>query len=212
MNTKDFVYRLLDAGKQLVKNDPHPEFRPEVAVLSSLMDFPCDFKNGKCADKLRSPKCCCANCAYSMGHFGRTWPNDLFTLDKYAKMFTVKNGFWRPGKGCILHRHMRSLTCAFYVCYGISKKFDKRNDQTMGRLREVVGRYTACSYRFGGRSGAHHKEVVKTEKELTKAVAEIMLEKKLYFDLSNKELVIMAKPATMVSHFSARVVLQRSQP
>jgi len=199
MNIRDFVYCLLTHGKQLVSHHPHTEFRPEVAVLSSLMDFPCDFDeqstfpDGKCAAKRHSPKCCCINCSFSVGHFGNKWPNDLYTLKRYAKRFTAKNGFWRPDKGCILPRHMRSLTCAFYLCYEIRDEFNKRNNKELCQLRVVVREYTDCSYRYGKREGTQHKEIKKSEEKLTETVNQIMIKEKLYFDTSKMKLVNVAK-------------------
>lgn len=193
MNTKDFVYYLVKHGRQLVKHNPHSEFRPGAAILSSLMEFPCNFKDGKCAGRKRSPRCCCINCASCVGHFGNTWPYSLDVLAKYASEFDRENGFWRRGKGCILPRHMRSLTCAYYICEDIRPAFNKSNDKDLQDLRLTVAEYTGCHYRYGGRNGTYHKEILKTETNLNKAVANIMLERKLYYDMFNHKLINVVK-------------------
>jgi len=53
--------------------------------------------------------------------------------------------------------------------------------------------YTSCSYRYGGHNDVYHREIIKTEKKLTRIVGKIMLERKLYFDVSNRELVNVVK-------------------
>ena len=194
MGVKEFIYYLLEHGRQLIKHSPHSQFRPGVAILSSLFNFPCDFKDGKCANKSRSIRCCCTNCAHCLGHFEGYWPCDTHLLADYARRFTSKNGFWRPGKGCILPRHMRSLTCAFYICSNIKKEFEKRNNDDILNLRQVIGHYTDSSYRYGsGRDGQYAKDIIKTERDLDKTVADFLWKRNLFYDSPHKKLVGITK-------------------
>lgn len=192
MDIKDFVYHLLYEGCQLLNHPRHSEFRPSVAILSSLFDFACNFGGDKCAGK-RIEECCCKSCAYSLGHLGKRWPNDLEILVIYAKGFDKDTGFWRKNTGCILPRHLRSLTCSFYVCMGTREEFTKRNDESLEELRFSVGRYTSCDYYYGSRGGQYHKEVLKTEVELDKIVEELMWNRQLYYDSFKGKLIRVVK-------------------
>jgi len=197
MNVKDFIYHLVKERRHLRSYYEHSEFRPEIAILSSLMEFPCKIQDGKCAGKKRTPKCCCVNCATCIGHFEKVWPNDLDTLREYAKRFTIENGFWRPEQGCVLPRHMRSLTCAFYICESIHPEFDKRNDKDLRDLRYAVGMYTQSPHLYGtDRNGQYGKEIRETETKLEKAVDKVMQKRKLYYDPFNQRLVKILKKET----------------
>ena len=189
MEIKEFVYYLFKEGKQFVKHDPHSEFRPSIAAMSSLLTFACDFKDSKCMGERRPPMCCCSGCRDFNGHFGSRWPNELDKLEPYAKYFSKNTGFWRKGKGCALPRHMRSLTCAFHVCNTTKQEFDKRNDKDLKELRRVVGRYTSCDYQYGSRMGVYHKEVFETETALNKLVGQIMWNRMLHYDYFTDELL-----------------------
>lgn len=192
MNIKDFVHHLLYEGCQLLNHPKHSGFRPSVAILSSLFDFACNFGGDKCAGK-RIEECCCKSCAYSLGHFNRCWPNDLETLSTYAKEFDKDTGFWRKDKGCALPRHLRSLTCSFYVCMETREEFNKRNDEDLKELRSSVSRYASCDYQYGSRDGQYRKEVLRTETELDKIVEELMWNRKLHYDPFKKKLLRVVK-------------------
>lgn len=182
MDTKDFIYYLLERDRQLVKGYPHSQFRPDVAVLTGLFEFACDFKNGKCAGKRDTVKCCCSNCASSIGHFGDQWPNNTEALEQLAGYFNPETGFWRVGKGCILPRHRRSLTCAFYVCEKIRLEFDRQNDKEIQNLRLVAGEYTSCHYRNGSRDGQYKRDYILAENDLNLTADKFMWDRKLYYD------------------------------
>lgn len=97
------------------------------AELTSMVDFQCGFsESGVCkkyrlsgkpnkAQTERASVCCCSGCRGSIGHM-RCLPNHLGVLRKIAELFDEKTGFWRSGKGCVLPRKHRSLTCLFYRC------------------------------------------------------------------------------------------------
>lgn len=174
METKEFVYYLFKEGKQFIKHDPHSEFRPSIAILSSLLTFACDFNGNKCAGGRRPPMCCCSGCKDFNGHFGSRWPNNLETLEPYAKYFNKNTGFWRKDKGCALPRHMRSLTCAFHVCNITKAEFDKRNDKDLRDLWSAVSSYTGCDCRYGNRNGCYHKEIVEIEITLNRVINQLM--------------------------------------
>lgn len=194
MGVKEFIYYLLNHGRQLVKHYPHSQFRPRIAILSSLFDFPCNLKDSKCAASKPGRRCCCMNCGGCIGHFEDHWPCDTNKLAYYAGKFTRANGFWRPGKGCILPRHRRSLTCAFYICSNIQKEFDKCNDDDILNLRWVVGSYTGSNYIYGsGRNGQYAKDIVKTETDLYKAVWDFMWKRNLYYSDRERKLIRVVK-------------------
>jgi hypothetical protein len=44
-------------------------------------------------------------------------------LAYYARHFSIKTGFWRKGKGCILSRKMRSVTCLTHHCNDEPKNY-----------------------------------------------------------------------------------------
>lgn len=206
ISTKDFVYRLLENNKQLVKSDPQPQFQPKIAVLSSLLDFPCNFrpsagpKSARCDGSRRSPKCCCKCCAERIGHFGEIWPSNLAKLGKYAKKFTKINGFWRAGKGCILPRHMRSLVCAFFMCGQIQKEFNERNDSDLIELRAAVAQYNSRDYLYGGRHGPYAKRIKEIEDDLNTVVEKVKRNRKLYYDPFKEKLISIVERKVTERH------------
>ena len=191
MDTKDFVHLLLLQGRELLKNPSHTQFRPNIAALSGLFDFPCNFDGETCAGKSanKDKRCCCSNCSYTMGHFSKRWPNSLDTLSIYAEKFDSDDGFWRKDKGCVLPRHQMSLTCAFYICSKIQREFDKRNEEDIKELRFAVDRYASRGYQYGGRDGSYHKEILEIESKLDEVVEKFMWNRKLYYNFTNGKLV-----------------------
>lgn len=198
MNDKDFVHLLLHQGFELVKDPSCTQFRPNIAALSGLFNFPCNFDGETCAGKSanKDKRCCCSNCRYSTGHFGKCWPNSLRTLSLYAEKFDKEDGFWRKNEGCILPRHRRSLTCAFYICPKIQEEFDKCNKEDIRELRLAVGQYTSRDYRYGSESGPYHKEILEVESKLNEMVEKFMWDRELYYDHSKEELVRVVKTET----------------
>ena len=85
-------------------------------ALTSAIDFDCGFNDeGRCRQyrQTDSIKCCCNNCYSANGHLEKV---QLTDIPKIAIHFRKKVGFWRPGKGCILPRELRSATCVTYLC------------------------------------------------------------------------------------------------
>lgn len=109
--------------------------------LSSEINYGCDFNGyGLCSsfrrqsesnqisatEKKLFTRCCCAGCSYSTGY--------LYFMDKvriadYAKAFKEHDGFWRKGKGCVLPRELRSLTCLRHACV-----FEWKKQSSRGRV------------------------------------------------------------------------------
>ena len=131
----------------------------EYADLTGLIDFECNFKNGLCkyhadgilriksyrkqkrAHKSRSNKdmiqrridrvytCCCFGCYNSVGHLDSV---KAFDIDFLAKRFKPDIGFWRKGKGCVLPRGKRSITCLGFRCGNI------KDEKILSLLIEVL--------------------------------------------------------------------------
>ena len=68
------------------------------------------YKDGGYTDTTMT--CCCNDCLDRVGHL------DLLTKppEYFSRKFSCKTGFWRKGKGCILPREHRSITCLTYHC------------------------------------------------------------------------------------------------
>lgn len=107
------------------------DWQTHTRVASELksVDFGCgNFHDGLCAyeRKHKSPyigskvgKGCCGGCANAIGYLV-TIPSG--TAKQYANRFDKRLGFWRPGKGCILPRELRSITCLAFSCSVIKPK------------------------------------------------------------------------------------------
>lgn len=86
--------------------------------LIEFVDFDCQITEKGCKGQGRSiecnkSKCCCSDCSKKMGYLELISKKDL---SLYIKKFSVKTGFWRKGKGCILPHSYRSNTCLTYHC------------------------------------------------------------------------------------------------
>ena len=57
--------------------------------------------------------CCCGGCRGSLGYLPSIAPG---AVRIYARHFHYKTGFWREGKGCVLPRKYRSITCLGHSC------------------------------------------------------------------------------------------------
>jgi len=115
-------------------------YHTELANLTSLIDFGCKFKDGKCIGS-GVEMCCCSGCRGSTGFFRTTFFYDYSRKDRiedemlyYAKKFNLKTGFWRKDKGCILPRRKRSATCLTYNCS------DRLTDEE-GLLLNIIRHY-----------------------------------------------------------------------
>jgi hypothetical protein len=126
--------------RQLIK-----QYR-ELARSTSSIDFGCDFDSTGYCKKARKgqesrhnseytqnkiknsdssyPFACCTSCAGQISHYYKTHTyahqsreayNTLVPY-KWKKQFSYFTGFWRFGKGCILPRAYRSITCLGCAC------------------------------------------------------------------------------------------------
>ena len=132
--------KLYSLQSQLMgRNSVNPTVYKELADLTSLINFGCNFKNGKCrAD--RTEMCCCGSCASCFGHFTETFFSGYDNIEYieeemlyYVREYRAKTGFWRKGKGCILPRHKRSATCLTYNC---SSRLTPEEKLLIGILRD----------------------------------------------------------------------------
>jgi len=97
------------------------EFR-QLKGFIQYIDFDCQINpKGGCKETPVSLQCCCHACYDSAGYFRRMIDTDI---TKYARHFNGKTGFWRKGKGCILHHRMRSVTCLTHHC---NNSYDRHN-------------------------------------------------------------------------------------
>ncbi len=93
-----------------------------LAKLTKYINYDCRFKDGHCKE-YNMDMCCCANCFGFAGFFYLKFFNELNEDDYiekqllyYAKRFKYDIGFWREGKGCVLPRERRSITCLTFNC------------------------------------------------------------------------------------------------
>jgi hypothetical protein len=94
-------------------------------AATELIDFECGFdESGMCKDRQcivddrpNAPMCCCSGCAYTNGYHRDKVMCKPSELRYLRNRFDPYLGFWRPGKGCILERSRRSITCVFYNCF-----------------------------------------------------------------------------------------------
>jgi hypothetical protein len=111
------------------KYEPDYEDMIGLKKLSASLDFGCRFdKNGKCNSNPEwvdnHPACCCRDCFRSAGYLDTVLEEDIV---KYSRKFSIKTGFWRKGKGCILPRKMRSAVCVAFSCKHIEGKSTYQN-------------------------------------------------------------------------------------
>jgi hypothetical protein len=124
----------------------HLEEIQAIHATTEFIDFECHFTKKGCKEHHYSTNpmmCCCSGCRYSVGYFthrrylnnGKWWGDESGrgglvlaspkTVNTYNRLFDVQRGFWRPGKGCILPRELRSTTCVFYNCLRAEKQAKK---------------------------------------------------------------------------------------
>jgi len=107
--------------------------------IFKYIDFDCQISNntkhksGHCKT-FNGAFCCCHSCKGSAG-FLRIIPEDM--LKKYARHFSVKTGYWRQGKGCILNHIMRSTTCLTYNCNEKDPQFQRGISQIRNILSDA---------------------------------------------------------------------------
>lgn len=106
------------------------------ADLTRLVNYRCDFDGESCVrqreqeeDRKAKKKprrgamspvyttsmCCCEQCADELGYI-RVLPKDIEVIKRIARYFSEKTGFWREGRGCVLPRRYRSVTCLGFSC------------------------------------------------------------------------------------------------
>lgn len=104
-----------------------------VKAGSERINYHCNFKNEKCfyqqkctntVSNTKAKMCCCIDCFKAVGHFRHLPQDNEIEMKILARKFIepkdpeklTNSGFWRVGKGCILPRMYRSLTCLGYIC------------------------------------------------------------------------------------------------
>ncbi len=143
MDRQKFINRLGHCGVTIIPHDEpifdrcmYLDFQ-EVKTFFESVDFNCQIDdNGSCKDKQGSNSCCCHNCYQNAGFFRRVVDLDI---TKYAKVFSVKTGFWREGKGCILPHKFRSTTCLTTHCN--YEKHERGFSIAMVMLRNKIREY-----------------------------------------------------------------------
>lgn len=103
-------------------------------ILTELIDCGCSFDVEGCR-KGAGEKCCCSSCKSAFGHFHIIRQSNVAKL---AWHFNEKTGFWRKGRGCILPRKLRSITCVTYHC-----SQDEKIDKTLHALSRAMRLVTA---------------------------------------------------------------------
>lgn len=84
--------------------------------------------------------CCCGGCAGSVGH-ADTFPKDTRYLEEMASYFNAETGYWRKGKGCILPRKYRSVTCLLYNCSSVGHTHDSKAARKLLNLVRTNGQF-----------------------------------------------------------------------
>jgi len=99
------------------------------------IDFDCQItEDGSCKRYENAlSKCCCFDCLSSGGYFYTMADEEI---PYYAKKFSVKTGFWRKGKGCILPHKRRSVVCLCHNC-NEDHSFDKGISTLGKKLRDL---------------------------------------------------------------------------
>jgi hypothetical protein len=91
------------------------------------IDFDCKINSkGGCQEQPESLTCCCDACYENAGYFRTMIDTEI---NKYSRPFSIKTGFWRKDRGCILAHKMRSITCLSHHC-----NFGKREGFGFGMM------------------------------------------------------------------------------
>lgn len=147
MDERNFLYLCVKKGIAILPYDNNPSLR-NYKRLTKHFEYPCNFKeNGGCVSHINS-MCCCNNCAPSVGHLRNIRTSNFpITITKYSSRYNTKTGFWRPKKGCILPRGLRSITCVAYICYDIEKAFKIKNGENVVNFMGLLYDYNKLSPR-----------------------------------------------------------------
>lgn len=110
---------------------------------TALLNFKCEFIDGKCITSREHPEwglvkcgCCCSMCASAKGYLYDRYPKEDKPI--YDDLFDLNLGFWRKGKGCILPREMRSVTCLRYFCHPSQAILSEENAEKLSRIMSRV--------------------------------------------------------------------------
>lgn len=139
MTPKEFkkYVRSRDRGTIITKRE-FP-LQKKYKELTKYVDYNCRFKDGACfayhddhkSNENKPSMCCCGGCYSTVG-----WLDTINTSDlpKIARHFSYRTGFWRKGKGCILPRKYRSVTCVTYNC----NEYRRFNESIHGTLLKYI--------------------------------------------------------------------------
>ncbi len=123
MKIEQFKQKLKNKGVAILKKyDGRLDDFRALKGLIQYLDFDCQVNDtGGCQKNPSSKSCCCYDCLGNVGYFKLMLYKDILY---YSKKFSVKTGFWRKEKGCILPHRMRSITCLTHHCnHGKRKDF-----------------------------------------------------------------------------------------
>jgi hypothetical protein len=82
--------------------------------------------------------CCCSLCYPQRGYLYGGF-SDIYAayIPEYVKHFAKDFGFWRPGTGCTLPRHVRSITCLKFVCNRKQSQLTKQQKQLIAAIGHI---------------------------------------------------------------------------
>jgi len=108
----------------LIGSCPYPNTNPKLTFrdererkeVTKCIDYGCELCAHKNSQAKRAKFRCCTNCASNFGYQGESVMN-LQKIKLLMRSYDKKLGFWREGKGCILPREYRSITCLAFGCY-----------------------------------------------------------------------------------------------
>jgi hypothetical protein len=116
---------------------------------TAAIDFECNFNSdGVCAGKpnsfgiyisLTRVMCCCQGCMNTSGYFHDRVLATRRELVYYTNRWDPYLGFWREGKGCILDRGRRSITCVYHNClYKLSHARSHQKEKAIFDLKRTA--------------------------------------------------------------------------
>ena len=121
MKEEDFIKKVLKWGGTTISAhsiESCGEYQ-RIAELTNYIRYDCGIVSGKISckgGKNISRGCCCDRCAGTLGYRKSISQEEIPLL---AEHFDGKTGYWRSGKGCILPRKHRSITCLTHRCYRV---------------------------------------------------------------------------------------------
>jgi hypothetical protein len=117
------------------------EVDQSLRLQSYGFSFDCRFDaEGRCKRKLyvnRKHRAmnCCHSCYDSVGYLG----DQLYNKEEQQTilaLFKPMIGFWRQGRGCVLPRRLRSITCLGYNCNPMptASEWMRQSDSSLFRI------------------------------------------------------------------------------